>query len=205
MTTSSFRVSISPGIKSLVSGEQDVEPQSRGGLRAGRLPLRGVSSPGHGRAARLCSPEAERSPAAAAGRQLGHRVTAFPPSFLRLSLRLQPVPDTATSPLWCLGSLMDGDGSVNGFRVSEVQLLFSPSFLLQPLSVYRGKVGTLSAWAGGLLEGTAARLALCLRAQPHRSGDSFIHTSLLVQTQCTSQKSNQKASPRQPFISGPPE
>lgn len=70
-----FSSSSSPGIKSLVSGKQDMVPKSRGRLYAGWLSLWGVSCPGHSRDARLCSLAAENGLTGAAGHQLGYRVT----------------------------------------------------------------------------------------------------------------------------------
>lgn len=64
-----------PGCRSLVSEKCNVAPKSRGGLCARRLPLRGVSCPGHSPAARLRSLAAENGLTGAAGHQLGYRVT----------------------------------------------------------------------------------------------------------------------------------
>lgn len=45
---------------------------------------------------------------------------------------------------------MDSGGSLNGLGVREVQAAFVLSFPFPPLNIYSGKVGTLSARAGGL-------------------------------------------------------
>lgn len=106
VTAAVFLSSTPPGCRSLVSEKCNVVPKSRGGLCARRLPLRGVSCPGHSPAAWFRSLAAENGLTGAAGHQLGYRVThtqfhISPPMSYSVSLKIVPFEEHMHSLVFC--------------------------------------------------------------------------------------------------------